>query len=473
MSANSQTLRFSISGETITDTYRSVVLEGRWREAVQDLRECLVSDEITPEVIEDILAGRKALVGTSEEGLSLVEDDTEKAKRHRDELDDVFGGCVVLNKRLYKPRSVVTNYGPMDRRLQLGNDPREDFIREAFHDRPSDLDTASLLERAKTYSNAGDCITMFCAIKGRPKSAGPRNLVVIFEPAPDLPAWIRPCRNAQEAVDTSTNLRFVGHDTEYAPMTDWLGENMSPAKARNFEEAHNQAWGIEDDAPGYPDLTEAILRQNAEMGYGLRDAYFGDQMGIRQIPIAPLLKWALDRFNKYEDSKLAVPEWKPLNPSGIKMMYDDPSHTDWMMAAGILDADPRAIDPYIDQLLADVQNEALGLRITVLVGGRDYACGAIKFCKADTEVDHETIAVIPHAGEDFMNIARRAAAVITLKGGGMSHLAVNGLAEGFLIIRDEKAKRKFEDGNWVEINAKAGTLTLISEVKPSFTLGGL
>jgi phosphohistidine swiveling domain-containing protein len=459
----------SIWAETFVETVRDMVLDGRWREALMECQSCL--EGIDREQAEAILKGEKTLVGLSStrEGIEYVDDNFPTGRTYLSNLNYLFSGCISINRRLYQPRIVVTDFGPNDRLLRIGSlDPKDEFIFERYLDKKHLLNLSDLKERAKKYSYEKDVHVEFARFRNRPGTDGPRELPVIFEPAPDLPSWIAPHRTVQDAVDARLgNLRFSGHEAEFGKMTDWLQNNASQLAAKTFIASHKSVWHADEPEiePDYSDRIAAILKQNEAGGFGTRQVDFGGSYGIREIPNGPLLRWALARLNRFEDAKIAIPDWKPINPSGMKMQNDDPSHTDWMMAAGLMDIDHYAISKPMDKLCADVQHEALGIKTHILVAGKDYAAGVIKFCRPDTPVDEETIAVIPHAGIDYIDIARSAAGVITINGGMMSHLAVNGLSEGFLIVRDERAKQKFKDGNFVAIDATTGTLELIAEEK--------
>ncbi len=475
MNAHAGTLSFTAHAEWIVAGYRAMVLDGRWREAYQSFKED--TDGLTTQMIENILKGSKTLVGitTSEEGVDLIDDTFETGRAYRDNMDDLFGGCVLINRRLFRPTTVVTDYGPNDRLARSGMDPREDFILESYHDKLGKLevDPHSLIERAKRYAQTKEYIVEFCSFEDRPDSKGKRDLAVIFEPGPDLPFWVRPHRTTQDAVNAShKRLRFTGHEREYGSMKEWLKTNASDAAAATFVKYHEIALDVEPEpqtSPDYSSQIRAILKQNEEGGFGMRTVFFGDRAGAREVPNGPLLQWALARLQRIEAVDVKLPNWKPVNPSGIKLPMDDPSHTDWMMAADLLDFHYHEIGPYMDKLCGDVQAEVLGTKATILVAGKSYAVGAIKFCDSKTEVDADTVAVIKHAGVNYIDIARKAAAVITLNGGSMSHLAINGLSEGFLIVLDPKAREKFAEGNFVAIDAVNGTLELVSECKPELS----
>jgi hypothetical protein len=49
------------------------------------------------------------------------------------------------------------------------------------------------------------------------------------------------------------------------------------------------------------------------------------------VPRAPFMHWALARH----PSTGSLPSWTTVSPSGLKMMNDDPFHTDWVLGAGL------------------------------------------------------------------------------------------------------------------------------------------
>lgn len=107
-------------------------------------------------------------------------------------------------------------------------------------------------------------------------------------------------------------------------------------------------------------------------------------------------------------------------------------------------------------LAKTIQQEVLGFTMHVLVAGKPSASGIVKHCNRHSEVDRGTIAVVPNASIHFECIAREAAAVIVENGGELSHLAVNGLDQGYLVIRDADAKVNYPEGTVVTIDVNAG-----------------
>jgi hypothetical protein len=70
------------------------------------------------------------------------------------------------------------------------------------------------------------------------------------------------------------------------------------------------------------------------------------------------------------------------------------------------------------------------------------------------------VAVIPHAGPDYIEAALSAGAVITERGGAMAHLANIGRERHILIVRLEGARRRFVIGDEVTVDAGARQVRL-------------
>jgi phosphohistidine swiveling domain-containing protein len=178
---------------------------------------------------------------------------------------------------------------------------------------------------------------------------------------------------------------------------------------------------------------------------------FGGKVGEVDIPLAPLMIWALHRTGKKD-----LPEWKRVCPSGIKMSGDDPYHTDWMIGAGIpLEAyEDREFKDASFQLMYQIQGETLNTNFHVLVAGKQNAVGVTVHPRMPKyeRCTQEHIAVIPDAGPRWYECVRDAAGVIVENGGAMSHLAVVGIEERFLIIREENAREKYPPGMVVAID---------------------
>lgn len=467
---------FSISGEYLTSRARDMVLSGSWREALELLRGSL--EGLSTDHALSVLKGDAALTGSSREGVLL--DDEAADEDYKDDLLDQYGGLARIDGALYRPYRVVADYGPEDHRRALGlRDPSVEFISERMQD-DARIDRATLAERARHYARNGaaDHIAM-CKVISRADPGIERTLAVAFAPAGDVPVWVHPERTLQGAVDRRmADLEWDGFSNRYG--SDDLSKERDPERMANQAKMNfadmAQTFGNRDMRQAldenlkaqshrspevFDERRKAILEQNARRGHGMRSVDFGDGIGVREVPEGPLVRWALSRTLMPD----LAPDWDPVCPQGVKMMGDDPVHSDWVVGAGLENADlwDRGMQDRQTDLMRAVQNEWLGLEVAVLVAGKESATGTIVFAKPDTTCGPGDVAVIPHAGPQYMDVARSAAAVIALKGGAMSHLAVNGLEEGFLIVRDPHAKRRFREGQTVKVDARTGLISRVAD----------
>lgn len=461
------------AGTFYTDHLRSMVLSHRWRQAFNDALEMFIG--IDDSSVWAILKGEKRLQEDEDGDMNLVVD--EEASDYLEQLDFLYGGVCEVEGRLYRPVRVVTDYGPEDHRLTLRSNLN--FIHESFHDKFMDIRDEVLI-RAKRYRR-DDSETLFvCRAPSQRQPDKIRPFVVIFELAPDLPLWVLPKRSPQEAVNASLDrLDYTGHAREYRspdperrPLD--FGAELEKVRAskrvRTMAEIdfarlamEQQAEAAEEHRAVVEERTAEIMRRNADMGYGVRLVDFGE-FGVREVPEGPLLRWAVDTLRI--EGQAGMVEWTPVSPVGVKMNYDNPAHTDWRTAAGLLDED---VSSFEYDLAWDIQRELLGFEVHVLSQGRDFAAGRIKICtRPDDEVDGDTIAVIPNAGVRFFELALQAAAVIAVEGGELSHLAINGLDSGILVVRDPNAMETYRDGMTVAIDGVAGTVRLhVPSTEPS------
>lgn len=455
----------SASGAFYTDHLRNMVLSHRWRQAFSDGLEMFVG--MDHDSMWAILKGEMRLVEDEDGDMNLV-DDTE-AQDYLDQIDFMYGGVCNVDGRLLRPVRIVTDYGPEDHRLVI---PKSNlnFIHESFHDKFMDIRDEVMI-RAKCYKR-DDAETLIVCNAPSPRVPGRiRPFVVIFEPAPDLPLWILPKLSPQEAVNASIDrLSYTGHASEYRSVdperisVDFGAEldrvraskRMATTAAVDFARLaiEQQEEAAERHRAVVKERTAAIMQRNSDMGYGVRHIDFGPEHGVRAVPEGPLLRWAVDTLRI--EQHVGMVEWRAVSPVGVKMINDNPNHTDWRTACGLLDADISSIEY---DLAYDIQKELLGFEVHVLSQGRDSATGIVKICDSpDDHVDGTTIAVIPNAGIDYFDLATRAAAVVALRGGAMSHLAVNGLAHGILVVRDPDALDNFTDGMAVSIDGLTGTI---------------
>jgi len=437
-------LTFSTTGFAIVDHVRGLVHRGDWRSALKDVKE--IFPEVPEEPLIEILKGNKTLVGrtTDPDGIEYIDDEDVS---YRARLAEMYDGTCLIDGMMYRPISVITDYGPHD---QIGESYLPDQISTMDQAALSNFDRCELLTRALFYASGNRLAkAIFCDVPTEKGGDDIQTLAVLFEPSFDLPGWMQPAPDAQAAVEQRiASLEYVGHDSLY------------PRKSKA------------SSLPSEEDRRNAILEQNRELGYGLREIDFGAKIGFRQVPLAPLIVWAAGHLRKYQKVEASIPNWSPVNPSGLKLTMDDPTHSDWMLVAGLLDPDlwGHELDKRMWQISEDLQMELTGIQFHVLAAGKSTASGVVKFCKNADEVDQDTIAIVPNASVRYYEIALKAAATIVIEGGAMSHLAVNGLADNLLIVRVSSAKVSFKDGDHVTLDMQKGialkTLSAIETQMP-------
>lgn len=475
MQNQARTVSFSTTGATLTDHLRGLVLSKRWRQAFSDAKEMFINEDdegsgLPDELAWGILKGEYRVEGNTRDGVEIVTDDD--TADYLTDLQEIYGGIVDLDGILFRPYAVVTDYGETDR-LSGSRDPSLARITESFHDRFSTI-ADEVVRRARHYRRAESDRVVVCAVPSRRDEGKIRQMSVLFELAPELPLWMLPLRTPQQAVEAVIDsLKYTGHTAEYVPSNPEQAQrtresfeqgllDIKYGKGRQVRDNVDFMLALvaqqDDEARVHremlADRTAAIMAQNEALGFGVRKYDFGPDLGKRDVPAAPLIHWAVNRL-RIEDSGF-VPDWKPVSPVGVKMINDDPTHTDWVTAAGLLDAN---IDERQNEIAYEIQKELLGFEVHVLAAGRESAYGTVRFCDTDTEVDGTMIAIVPDASVDYYEIALKAAAVITATGGKMAHLAVNGLDHGMLIVRGPDAMKKYREGMIVSIDGRRGHIS--------------
>jgi len=217
------------------------------------------------------------------------------------------------------------------------------------------------------------------------------------------------------------------------------------------------------------DLRAAVLKQAGadllDLSWGAAMNHDGTEIrvpaGSVKVPRAPFLHWAFARMKMFEDQ---LPSWQTICPPGMKMMNDDPYHTDWVVGAG-LDPDDRALlyhpGPVADaamKLSHELQDQFdEPSDVHVLVDG-PYASGTVHHgCKKKPSPDG-AIVVLPNLHPDYLEAIADAAAVITEEGGAVAHLAQVGRERNLPIVRIASARERFSAGDVVSVDTATRTV---------------
>lgn len=439
-------MHFRVDGEFLTHFFRQRVLEGAWREAMTGMQDSICG--ITLEQIVDILSGKSRLIGSSDDDDGIILEPDPDASEYLKECNFHFGHLWNDGGVWWEPYAQVTSYG------------RNDLFKFGCK--------MTGAERPLHYADSAQDMAKDLQIP-EGETLLPRG--VLFRKVMPPPLWWKGKSTAQEAVDALMSVRGLeerGHDKWYPaePSNDESTDALHRVEKRFSKGAvsrvrtrHELVQNPNDRKERIEAYRERIVEQ---AGGDYIEHDFGGDVGAVSIPRAPLVYWALWRTH----AKDLLPEWNPVCPRGMKMFGHDPYHTDWMVGAGI-DLDAYDSSEFRDQcfdLMRDVQKTCLGFDVTILVSGKPHAVGETVHPKPSDRVPNDKVAVIPNAGPKYYEAVKGAAGVIVQKGGAMSHLAVVGLEEGFLIVRDPKALNRYPPGILLAINAKDGTIDIMATV---------
>jgi phosphohistidine swiveling domain-containing protein len=184
--------------------------------------------------------------------------------------------------------------------------------------------------------------------------------------------------------------------------------------------------------------------------------------GSAKVPRAPFLHWAFARMKMFEEQ---LPPWQTVCPPGMKMMNDDPYHTDWVVGAG-LDPDDRSLlyypGPVADaamQLAHELQDKFdKPSPVHVLVDG-PHAIGPVHHGKRKKPCPAGAIVVLPNLHPDYVITIEDAVGVITEEGGAVAHLAQVGRERNLPIVRIENALKRFAPDEQIVIDTASRSVT--------------
>lgn len=176
-----------------------------------------------------------------------------------------------------------------------------------------------------------------------------------------------------------------------------------------------------------------------------------------EVPTAPFLLWA--RYHAFREDKNTFPNWKPVVPSGTKMMSDNPIHSDWFLYTGLSPKEAYDHDHPVNKAAwryASALARTKGSNCIVLAG-KGVITGPAVFPKKNEGVPAGSIAVVSHAGVDYDMAMRTACkdgtgAVIAAVGGKLAHLAiVSRELDGRLVVADN-VMEAIKEGDIVTVN---------------------
>lgn len=461
---------FLITGEFLTDTARSLVLDGEPSKAWALIADCLMGDG-TETVARGVLEGRLDLAGDSRVGVSVV--DAEDSSEYLDQLNYIYAGRWKSKHGWCRPCAKIVAWNRDSGRLAARRLNRGELRVEDLG--PGSSMRAFARARAEFYCGKREFFEIV-AVDGR-------QTFVVFESCGEPPFWmVNRNHTAQDAVDDVIRagrrleqrgeaVRSIKAFVETIIEVDDV--DLSDAAARDLRSMAAEAEEEAEDRARAAEILRIGEEVRAQAGDDTFELVLLDGRTVT-VPRAPFVCWAMMRTDPE-----AAPPWKPVSPSGLKLMNDDPYHSDWMLGAGIDLAESykdnvnrpawdeaariqealrdRAVDEHCDTprdvptgILAALDSlRRSTVRATVIVKGGKVS-GTIG----------EDVAVLPDLSPLRVPEIERAKAVIAETGGPASHLAIVARGQDLTVMRVANAMGIFEPGMRVTLDPQNGAITI-------------
>lgn len=192
-----------------------------------------------------------------------------------------------------------------------------------------------------------------------------------------------------------------------------------------------------------------------------------------RVPLAPFRRWVL-RKPFQEPLPVGDPRcpWVNICRPGMKMFFDSPDHSDWMIGAGIpldamygMDRDTALSVAVGEANLFEYKLEQGDAQMKPLVHGDGQYTGRVVHPQPDEVCPPGSVVVIPRADADYYIPAhsgtRNRGVVISEMGGSMSHLAMVGLEDGIPTVLFPRALQLLPVGSLVRVNFETDEVTLL------------
>ena len=481
---------FLITGEHLTNFFRDLVLEGKYNKSSKALMEDVHG--ISWENVIDILSGEKRFIGDSNIGIDLVDEISEVEDKYKKELDFIYGGLYydVHEDKWFVPYAHVRCLGYEDYKwVSWGNYQRVGSIKSFSFDGVKSFNKSvgegSGYYRPLYYSDDPYNDRLYYLEHDK------EILKVLFKEIRNVPVFVKCYNNPQDSLNIyiktgkyleernckeSIDAIFKEQEDNHDEIIKELDEGIDKIKdqQRQLEkfrdtnilemtcinkDGDSKIIEIDHSEPEDNDIIyyrKLIINQanSQENGWFEID-------GIR-IPRAPFERWSLNR-TPYLNKAM---EWKTICPLGLKMVFDDPVHSDWVIGAGF------SIDQYHELKNGDlftklwdesfnIQRDKLSFEVYILSGYGKIVYGKIKHYKKDMIIieDRPIVLVIPFAKPDYYSIVKKVcdfgSAVITREGGEMAHLVNISREEEYLIVRSQE---EYKEDSFVTIDGINGKI---------------
>lgn len=493
-------MRFSITGEFLTEKSRDLVLSGTWREALEFLVDSL--EGMTHDMAVSILKGDKKLIGKNET-LDITDEDPEVKQDYQSECHSVYrAGRLVYDGKRYKAYGYVQNATPDDSERARNNILHRtakypEWNREIsvpyMYDRKNDLAFLVKLPHNQMVVSAlferdTDDIDLPLWMTGG-FTTSPQEAIDEYPISNVGPALSSPYYTTHRVAtgkvhpDTQTEYQQTQEELARGGLVDhpapWADEPRDPLKPdvidslnQYAQESYAQQFGMTIEEYS-AHLRDKVLTALKERGYDEWESftYTLDDQPSKTIkyPVELAKAYAFGRTN----ADHLAPEWKAVSPSGSKMECDNPVHTDLWLALGFdlgwtVYSSTHPDHILFHDLTSHIQKKYLNYDVHVLTaGGQTNVYGKIRTPETfdRRQAGEDTILCVPHAGPEFETMALKSKAVICEQGGKLAHLVIVGRELNLPIIRDDNALTKYTNGMRVSIDLKAGKIDVWAEPK--------
>lgn len=452
---------FTLTGEFLTEIARDLMRSDEPGKAYRLIANDLVGGGPgeADAVAKRVLAGEAKLVGDSNTGIAVEDDDAQGYKR---DVRYIYAGRFRTDKGWYRPRAEVLGGGYDD----------GTYASRQMRGVPSTLDGRAMDQfaqyRVEYYAGKRERVMEV----QRLNEAGRRYRdLVIFEPCGELPMWWTPPNDATAALEdflsAGRRLDSITPTSDSAEDAQARWEKRYPKKAAEAREAAER---LAQDAyqrrrkEQIDGIQRAVVAQAGDDWFDLKGE---DGKVLVRVPRKPFVNWALRRTTLGH----LAPTWTPVSPSGMKLPMDDPYHNDWWYGAGLGDGpepsfveEGGTLEPRVvrnDAYSGPIYDAALREMWRLQYEFGEYECAVLVASphKAEGRVGGE-IVVLPNLAPEHLDKLRLARAVITERGGELAHLAVVCREQGIPIVLVPDATTRYKFGERVTVDTEKGRVTL-------------
>jgi phosphohistidine swiveling domain-containing protein len=512
-----QQIGFTVEGKFIAETARTRMQEGNYQSGLR-LLECLEGLPLENQI--NIMRGKETLTGENSK-VFLVEEEPEVAKAMEEWHQSEFGPIFEFKDRLFKPYAYVQSWSSDD--LPKSNSYfsplSNSFIREFENELLEQMDSSGwgelLLDNPHSRSlfyaeNPTQDLALTIdgnKIKNLPFKG---KAVVLFKQVTEqLPFWAHeyysktPFEAVSKIAEVNYGLRKEGaeyysdskilKDFMPNPQVEDLSEQYSRDLIRTpeYEEVRRrfiQEYQIRKEEERWAEYEKDIeeVRQKV-IDYANNDKEYGwkhleDEDGnVLKVPGRAFLHFSIGRLSymsRKGDTNTTLPEYTPVSPRGLKIMNDDPLHSDCWLGAGLPLESAYDHESWQHKIffkkMFEIQSTYFDHDFNILnrADKKEVKGTIVNPYNYESIPKGERILVIPHLGVEFEVAALQCDAIICETGGKLAHLATVGREMGLPIIRMENAVIAFALPRKIELDLMEGKIKFPKDEKLEIKKGG-